>query len=155
MNTRPLSDEEIGQLAESDEGRRQLAEGYTLRPEVWDALTALIAEQKTHELKTTMEESGVTYNVTMHVEKTGPAILNIQSQIDKTLNIAMIDTDRDQKPETLKITKTVNGKPETHETPIAQFASGDASQFLLAWSLAWGSLAEQERSAVVPPSEGS
>lgn len=149
---REWSPDELAEMAQTEDGRREIADSLRIRPEVWSALVELVNAQPTHQLKATMEESGITYDVTAMVagKDTGPVELLIQSRNDADLKITMIDADRDQSPEMLTITKTANGKVETHETPIEKYSSEDASQFLLAWALAWGTIAEEHRAAVAP-----
>ncbi len=143
-----LSPEE---MAKTDYGRRELAKGLHLKPEVWDGLLRLVNVQKNQTIRSTMEDSGITFDIAVTVPATGAISLTIQPQTDTKLTIGMTDENRDQTPEMLQITKVVDGKPEVHNTEIAKYASEDASQFLLAWTLAWGTIAEEQKAAVVQP----
>ncbi len=142
MHRRPVSDAELVKTAE---GRMELRRELRIKEEVWTALLNLIATKKDHMYATTMEEGGGVFDVTVTVPPAGPITLTVQPQTDKNLTISMTDENRDQTPEMLKITKTVDGKPEVHDTPIDKFTSEDSSQFLLAWSLAWGTVAEEQQ----------
>ncbi|MSR86972.1 hypothetical protein EXS70_02255 [Candidatus Peribacteria bacterium] len=142
-------------LAESETGRRTLTAGLEIKPEVWTALLNLIAAQPNHSLTARMEEEGgVNYNITVTVPTTGPILLTVKPEqsIDK-LVIEMSDSNRDQTPERIKVTKMVNGKEEVHDTPIEKFSTDDSSQFLLAWSLAWGTIAEEQKAKANPVSK--
>lgn len=142
MHRRPVSDAELVKTAE---GRMALRRGFQIKADVWTALLNLIAAQKVHQFRTTMEEDGSVFDITVTVPATGPITLTVQPQNDKSLTISMTDDDRNQTPEMLKITKIVNGKTEVHNTAIDKFSSEDSSQFLLAWSLAWGAVAEDQQ----------
>lgn len=150
-HARTLTDEDVAKLMQSDAGRRSLAGEIQLKPEVWEALINLVTVQKNHEIRTTMVEGGVPYDVTANVPAEQPVTLTIQAQSTPELVITMIDEDRDQTPDTLRIVKQVDGKPEVHVTPLKKYSDDDASQFLLAWSLAWGTIAEEQKARVQPP----
>ncbi len=153
ISHRTLTETEVAELSQSDDGRRELVQGLQIKPDVWEALLAFIAEHRTHELKTTMEETGGTvYDITATVPPDGPITLTIQSRSNADLTISMTDADRDQRPEMLRIVKQVNGQPEVHDTPIDKYTSADASQFLFAWSLAWGTIAEEQQAKANAPS---
>ncbi|NOS67685.1 MAG: hypothetical protein HOO67_04960 [Candidatus Peribacteraceae bacterium] len=143
VHKKQLTDADIQRLSQSDEGRLELAQGMHLQPDVWETLLALIAEQKTHAISTVMEEAGMEYDITAAVEETGPVTLTIRGKEATELSIDMIDEDRDQEPESLRITKQVSGKPDIHLTALSDYDAGDSSQFLLAWALAWGTIADE------------
>lgn len=144
-----LTDADIARMSQTADGRQELAEGMRLRTDVWETLLALIEEQKTHAVSTTLEEGGRAYDVTATVEETGPVTLTIQGKGSTDLSIDIIDEDRDQEPESLRTTKKVNGKPEVHLSALKSYSSSDSSQFLLAWVLAWGTIAEELRSTPI------
>lgn len=142
---------DAGVLSQTDEGRRQLTQGLQIKEKVWVALLELVTAQQNSSISTVMHENnGAAYDITVTAPATGALSLLIQPQNDKNMSITMTDANRDQTPETIKITKQVNGSAEVHETPIDKFPSDDASQFLLAWSLAWGTVAEQQQARVQP-----
>ena len=137
-------------MVQTSQGRRELSQGLRIKPDVWTVLLNLITIQSDHSLRTTMDEGGAIYDITVTVPPAGLMTLTIQPKNDKNLTISMTDENRDQTPEMLKIVKTVNGKPEIHDTPIEKFSAEDSSQFLLAWALAWGTIAEERQAAAHP-----
>jgi hypothetical protein len=150
MHKRQLTEEEIVQLSQSPDGRLELAANMMLKQKVWELLTALIAEQKTKSYSTIMEEGGVSYDITAVSSATGSIQLSIRGRDTTGLSVEMIDEDRDQEPETLLITREEAGKkPEVHTTPLARYGIEESSQFLLAWSLAWGTIAEELKPTAV------
>ena len=152
MHRKTLTDADIDVLVQTDAGRRTVAEGFHLIPVVWSTLLDLIMVQKTHSINATVTQQGVTYAVMATVPSSdGPVSLSVQSELQKEMTITMIDVDRDQQPDMLHIVKMVKGKPEVHDTPLERFSSDDASQFLLAWSLAWGTIAQEQRARVAQP----
>ncbi len=138
---------DVATLAKTDEGRREISKGFTIKPNVWVALLEQIAAQKTQSVSTTINEQGIPYDVTATVQATGPVTLTIQPPDNKNITIAMIDENRDQVPEMLKIVKMVDGKAEVHNTPIDKYSSEDASEFLLAWTLSWATIAQEQQAA--------
>ncbi len=144
-----LTDADVEALSKTPEGRGSLTAGLKLKPEVWTALIGMVEAQPSHQIKTTMEETGVPYDITADVEPNGPVTLTIQSRSNTDLEIGMIDMDRDQNPDTMKIVRQVNKKPEVHVTPLSKFSPDDATEFVLAWSLAWGTIADEQK--VVAP----
>jgi hypothetical protein len=140
-----LTEADVKTMVESDSGRREIAAGLVLKPEVWSGLLALVSVQESHMISSTMQELGTVFSVTVSTGKTGPVTLSIRGENEKDLLISMVDDNRDQTPEVLRIVRTVNGKPEEHVTPLEQFSSDESSQFLLAWRLAWGTIAEEQK----------
>lgn len=142
----PLTEEDIARMEQTADGRRELFEAFHLRPEIWEVLLDLIGEQKNHAYTTTMDQMGITYDVTATAPPDGPVSITVTTPGNTDLIITMSDENRDQEPEMLKIIKKVDGKTETHDTPIADYSDDDGSQFLLAWSLAWGTIVEELKS---------
>ena len=54
----------------------------------------------------------------------GPVELMIQSKSDANLKITIVDADRDQVPDSLKIVKTVDGKPTALDVVLACICFG-------------------------------
>lgn len=144
---------DVEALAKTDEGRRELTKEFTIKPNVWVALLEQIAAQDTHSVTTTISEQGIPYDVTASVQATGPVTLTIQPPDNKNITITMIDENRDQVPEMLKIVKMVDGKAEVHNTPIDKYSSDDASEFLLAWTLSWATIAQEQKAAAQAESQ--
>ncbi len=138
-------------MAKTDAGRRKLRKELQIKPDIWDALIRLVNVQKQNTMHSTMQDSGALFDIAVTVPQTGPISLTIQPRSDPNLTIVMTDADADQTPEILQITKVVNGKPDIYNTEITKYASEDASQFLLAWSLAWGTIAEELKAKVIQP----
>ncbi len=149
MHQSPFTDADVEKLAQTEEGRDALRQALHLKPEVWGALLGFIGNDKNHEFRTSMEETGVPFDITAGVPASGPVTLTVQPRQTPDLTIIMTDEDRNQEPETLTITNMVNGTSEVHDTPIAKYNSDDASQFLFAWSLAWGTIAEELKAQAV------
>ncbi len=149
LHRAPLTDADMEQLSQTPEGRSALADQLRLKPAVWEALLGYIANDKKQVFTTSMQETGVPFDITANVPAIGPVELTIQGQ-QTDLTIVMVDANRDQEPESLRIIKLVDGKQEIHETPLAKFSTDDSSQFLFAWSLAWGTIAEELRGASLP-----
>lgn len=148
---RVIGREEAVELAQSDDGRRTLATHFRLKPKVWGGLLDLVMRQKNHQLQTVLDEGGMLYDATATVPPEGPVELTITTQGKTDLTITVIDADRDQKPDALRVVKQVNGKPETHEAALDTYTSDEASQFLLAWALTWGTIAEEQKAAATQP----
>lgn len=148
---RIIGREEAVTLAQSDDGRRTLAAHFRLKPKVWEGLLDLVMRQKNHQLQTVLDEGGMLYDATATVPPEGPVELTITTQGKTNLTITVIDADRDQKPDTLRVVKQVNGKPETREAALDTYTSDESSQFLLAWALTWGTIAEEQKAKVVKP----
>ena len=129
-----------------------MIDALKLKSDVWDALLLQVTAQEHNQIRTKMQETGVPYDIIAIVPPTGPVTLTVQSRNDPNLTISMIDTNRDQALDALRIVKKVNGKSAEHMTPIENFSTDDASQFLLAWSLAWGTIAEEQKAAALPTS---
>ncbi len=146
MHRADLTENEAVALSGSDSGRRGLSADLQLTKTAWTSLLALIESQPQHEMRSSMQESSTVYDIVATAEPGGPATLTIRNTADKNLTIALLDPKRTQTPETVVITKKVKGADEIHTTPLAKFSSDDASQFLLAWSLAWGTLAQEHQS---------
>lgn len=141
---RQMTDEDIATIAETEDGRRALSAQLLLKPEVWTAVLAGIEREPTHEHRTTMEESGQQIEVYATVSAQGPATVSIVSPGGQEgLLLTIVDADRDQSPEAVRIRKTVNGVQSEQETALTSFTTADASQFQLAWSLAWGQIAQE------------
>ncbi|MBI2636297.1 hypothetical protein HYW84_03150 [Candidatus Peregrinibacteria bacterium] len=140
---KPLTDDDIERLSHTRDGRDMLTRQLRLSPAVWNALLGLIGNDLKHEFRTTMKEADVPFTITANVPDSGPVGLMVQGGGDPDFKIVMSDADRDQRPEKLTITKMMEGKPEVRETTIEEYNPDDASQFLFAWALAWGTIAEE------------
>ncbi len=141
-----LTEADAVQLTETDDGRRSLSHTLTLTNTAWKALLKFIESQPGHMLKSTMKEGGTTYNVTLDVQpKNGPVTITIETQTNAALTIAMIDTTRSQQPDIIRTTKHIKNLDDVHTTPLAKFSSEDGSQFLLAWSLALGTIVQEHQ----------
>ena len=130
-------------MAESDDGRRELSAEVTLPEAEWQRIIAELEERKTHSRSFVMREAGTAYSATAEVVPGGAAVLTSKGPKKDDAEMKMTDEDRDQTPETLTITKTVDGKREPVTFPLAAFQNGEESQFLLAWSIAWAQLARE------------
>jgi hypothetical protein len=144
------------QLAQTADGREELAEEYQLKSEVWEQLLAEIKAQPKSEHATTMEESGFVFDVVAHVTEEG-AIISIRGRSPGDAAVDLIDADRDQELDTVRVTPMAAdgtvGKPQ--EMPIDKFTDTDRSQFLLGWSIAWGQIAEEFQQAAAVQYKGT
>lgn len=132
------------ELMETAEGREELSEQMALRKDVWEQLLLEIAAQKDARYATTMDEAGIVFDVTAAVNDEG-AVLSIRGQGQGNAAIDIIDADRDQHPDAIRVFPiNENGSPlDPQIAPMGKFADNDRSQFLLGWTLAWGRIAEE------------
>lgn len=130
-------------MAESDRGRRSLSAEITLPDAEWRAVLADIESRPDHRLTFTMNEAGTAYAATALVVPGSGATLTIRGPQKDDADMTMTDSDRDQTPEWLTITKTVDGMREPNTFPLTAFQNGEESQFLLAWSIAWAQIARK------------
>ena len=153
MHQDALTDTDLELLSQTPEGRTSLIGRLRLKPEVWEALLGFISNDMNQEFRTSMHETGVPFDIIATVPAVGPVELTIQGRDTPDLTIIMVDANRDQEPESLRIIKRVDGKDEVHETPLVKFSTDDSSQFLFAWSLAWGTIAEELRGSTISVSQ--
>jgi hypothetical protein len=139
---------DAAQVAETAAGRNELAETFALRPEVWNQLLVEIGRQRGAKYSTTMNEAGLTFDIVGAVNTEG-AVLSIRGRSAGDASIDMIDADKDQHPETIRVAQMgANGKATaTQSVAIESIGDEDRSQFLLGWTLAWGQIAGEFKQA--------